>query len=553
MGTNKLNCRYLLACMNQFSLKPGLPPTESERLLRIMLFSDNLKLVKDEDSLKNLATKRRKLAHEFRAYRKRGMVPVFISFFPFLFALGVTLENAFGDVGAVATAHDLAIGLLVSWFPILILTSIVDKDILPAATGPARLKLNNLLESVRRALLDENLRNTYMKEENRTPDDFAWTAVLKDYNFGGKTGFFVSQAGQGRVRWHYGVANPIVTGIEEAFVAKKGRGWLGASAAEVQIARTALVLGPERGLFVEGLKFFDPREFWEVLSALIIVFGTIGGAWILSYYTPTLGLGCRSGGYTVFFIIACSMAILEALSWWLIPEPLGTLSPRYMRLADLPPANSSIGRFIQRLRVTLNNDPRSIFQTYIMRPMEVTNLGWLLYIVFAQVLGSYQNCRCLASVWAGKGGYVDFESQEYYKEHGIVLYWATGTAVSLFIMVSGLLYTIIVWCTQSHMNTLEYDDMTRGLMRIRTFKKVTLPLVMPFNWLLMAFGLLFDNIVPRRYQPRGRPSLIWSPWMKQTSITDILEAQLQAADGPKEVQGLKNEKIVRVRMIENGQ
>lgn len=101
----------------------------------------------------------------------------------------------------------------------------------------------------------------------------------------------------------------------------------------------------------------------------------------------------------------------------------------------------------QRFRITLNNDPRSIFQACVMRPMEVTNLVWLLYIVFAQVLGSYQNWQCLASTWAGKGGYIDFEDPEYYKEHGIVLYWATGTAISLFIMVSGLVYIIIEWCT----------------------------------------------------------------------------------------------------------
>jgi hypothetical protein len=111
----------------------------------------------------------------------------------------VTLENAFGDVGTSASAHDLAIGLLVSWFPILILTSIIDWNPAPAALGPAQPKLNNLIEAVRKALLNDNLRNTYMKQKHRTPDDFAWTAVLKEHNFSGKTG------------------------IEEAFVTKNGR------------------------------------------------------------------------------------------------------------------------------------------------------------------------------------------------------------------------------------------------------------------------------------------------------------------------------------------
>jgi hypothetical protein len=75
--------------------------------------------------------------------------------------------------------------------------------------------------------------------------------------------------------------------------------------------------------------------------------GTIGGAWVLSYFTPTLGLGCRSGGYTVFFITASAMATFEAVSWWLIPESLRTLSPRYVTMASMPPANSYIERLIQ--------------------------------------------------------------------------------------------------------------------------------------------------------------------------------------------------------------
>jgi hypothetical protein len=71
-------------------------------------------------------------------------------------------------------------------------------------------------------------------------------------------------------RWHFGVANPILTNIEEASVAKKAREWLIASAAEVRVAWTALALVSEKGFFVEGLMFFDPREFLGVLSALII-------------------------------------------------------------------------------------------------------------------------------------------------------------------------------------------------------------------------------------------------------------------------------------------
>lgn len=38
-----------------------------------------------------------------------------------------------------------------------------------------------------------------------------------------------------------------------------------------------------------------------------------------------------------------------------------------------------------------------------MRPCEIFNSAWLVYIIAAQTFGSYQTCECLASTWAGSG------------------------------------------------------------------------------------------------------------------------------------------------------
>lgn len=38
------------------------------------------------------------------------------------------------------------------------------------------------------------------------------------------------------------------------------------------------------------------------------------------------------------------------------------------------------------------------------KPIELVNSGWLVYIVLAQTIGTYNNCRCKASDWAGGGG-----------------------------------------------------------------------------------------------------------------------------------------------------
>ena len=60
-------------------------------------------------------------------------------------------------------------------------------------------------------------------------------------------------AGQGRKRFHYGVAQPILAGSEATFVAHRGRNWL----QNAQLARTELILGEEK---IPGLRSFAFRE-----------------------------------------------------------------------------------------------------------------------------------------------------------------------------------------------------------------------------------------------------------------------------------------------------
>ena len=186
--------------MNQYTIKRKMPAEEAERLLRIALFSDSLQLLVVEDDTRNLVKRRRKLAKTIREQRKRGVVPVFISLMWFLFSLVVSIQagrwsshtlnsrfahrwrsKAFGQLGSNATAHNLALGLLLAWLPVLILCSIVDRN--PIAVEATRIKLNRLLDSVRSALLNPGLRNTYIKEIGRRPSDFAWTKVLNNEEY----------------------------------------------------------------------------------------------------------------------------------------------------------------------------------------------------------------------------------------------------------------------------------------------------------------------------------------------------------------------------------
>lgn len=241
----------------------------AEKLLRIALFSNSLQLT---DNTRSLVDKRSELADIIRQGRKKGVVPVFVSLMWFLFSLAISIQAAFGQIGANATAHSLAMGCLLAFVPVLIMTGIVDRN--PVSAGSIRLELNSLLDDVRSALLDRDLRSTYMRATGRTQQDFAWTNALNNEDYFHQD-FFTHFAGQGRVRWHYGVAHPILAGIESSFMAEYGRDWL----RDPDRARTAMVASPDEP---RGLRWFDFRMIWQIISAVTIVCGTVGGAFILS-------------------------------------------------------------------------------------------------------------------------------------------------------------------------------------------------------------------------------------------------------------------------------
>ncbi len=73
--------------MNQYSTRTGIPDVEAEKLLRIALFSDTLKVTPAEQEHETLPTTRRKLAYRLREGRRQGLVPIFLSTVWWMFAL----------------------------------------------------------------------------------------------------------------------------------------------------------------------------------------------------------------------------------------------------------------------------------------------------------------------------------------------------------------------------------------------------------------------------------------------------------------------------------
>ena len=209
------NCGRLAEELFPDSSKLSLPPIESEWLLRIVLFDNSLQLGGSTESRDNIVARRRELARGLREGRKKGVIPVFISFFWFVFALGLSIELAYDDIGVNETAHNLAMGLLVGWLPVLVVASTVDRNSVSADS--VRERLNTLVKDVREALLNPSTFERYKTTTGSSETDLAWIETLQESDVFDDD-FFVTFGGQGRTHFHYGVAHPILSGIETKFM-----------------------------------------------------------------------------------------------------------------------------------------------------------------------------------------------------------------------------------------------------------------------------------------------------------------------------------------------
>ncbi|MCJ1462103.1 hypothetical protein MMC07_000703 [Pseudocyphellaria aurata] len=510
---------YILTVMNQYTIESLIDPKHAIALLRVALFAD----IKTRTL--NLKERRRKLAVTFREGRKRGDVPAFITLMWFLFSLAISIQAAFSSVGDNYTAHDLALGLLLTWLPVLILSSIVDRN--PTQTGPTRTKLNKLLREVQTdeaasRLVQKVKGDSYARQLTLSRDGRQGAEVLngngvdKQDAIDVASNFFNDFAGQGRVRWHYGVAHPILVEMQAIILARCGtkypRNWL-----KLPNIKTHLVSGNAKEAL---LLRFDLREAWQMLGAFLIVTGTISGAFVLSFRTPTIGLGCRSGGYAVFFIIAAVLFFLELLTWYFIIAPT---KRNLDRIGGQDADECSHQK--QKLIAALN---------WIFRFGELGNTAWLMIIVMAQTLGSYQSCGCQASTFGPDGGYINVQDALQAAPLAVEMWWIIGTSLSSVIMITAIAFLVIHWCELSHLNSVDLNKAMLGLRVTQHFKYRTLWIrripaslinVSKRLWRTLSNSLWNKG----KKKEKGRESILWS----KSSLALSGPPQLEALYSPK--------------------
>lgn len=233
-----------------------------------------------------------------------------------------------------------------------------------------------------------------------------------------------------------------------------------------------------------------------MLASILLVGGTSVGAFVLSFKTPTVGLGCRTGGYLIFFSIALVLFVAEIASWW-ITSPLrnqdqfhALLEEVYVRpakshrrsvFAKLPGLVSSKTTLVRLLQVieagvtqiillplrllpsthrttrmaateatirahflTLSGlTARNWLQRAFFTPLEFSNMVWAAYLLSAQTVGAFNNCTCMTSAWGGYGGYLDFTQLNVANTGAVQEYWIIGTITTCAVMGLGMGYIVL--------------------------------------------------------------------------------------------------------------
>jgi hypothetical protein len=375
-----------------------------------------------------------------------------------------SLLLAFAHIGENTTAHNLALGFALCWITPLVVASVVDRN--PTAIKDLKGKFNRLLRDVRLAMQSPEAQQALSNEIGAGPDNLINSAGIEAMA-SLPDEFFIDFAGQGRLRWHTGVAHPILAGIERSFAAEYGRGWL---SQEMHAIRALLLVHGKK-----GFRIFDLHLIWQCAAAFLIVYGNLAAGIIISYYTPTVGLSCRSGGYTLFAILTFVAAMGEAGL-----EILSIYHQAARRIAS-----------------------------FALTFLEFCNVCWLIFITLAQTFGLYQTCWCLSSAdIRGEQGYIQFDSFGQDTLNIVSVAWSLGTGLAGGILTTSLGYIVWQWCEQSHMMSTDYAKASTGLKWTRNFKRARAWLLFAPRMLVIVVCRFFHSLTRRKARPHTR--MLWA-------------------------------------------
>ncbi|KAB5560223.1 hypothetical protein GE09DRAFT_962289 [Coniochaeta sp. 2T2.1] len=267
---------FILSCMNQFELPSA--PQLRRRFLEVLVYGLFRPLRAEsaeeyEDGGAD-AVLLRELAATM-AFQLRILVT-------FLIAFVFSVVLAFDDLGDRTTAHSLGIGLLFGWLPLLIISSIIDRN--PVSADRSAELMSRWLYNAN-AIMDWRS----SPEPDPNPANIRW---WKPSSAGQEPLQFGHFVGQGRKMEYCGLVSAVIHGTDDA-----------------QFDSSAKSFAEAADRVFDSLEGPRPRS-WHVIAAVseMLVVCEIMMGFTIAFATPTVGLGCRSLAYLL-------TALLSSVAW----------------------------------------------------------------------------------------------------------------------------------------------------------------------------------------------------------------------------------------------
>ncbi|KZV67014.1 hypothetical protein PENSPDRAFT_744607 [Peniophora sp. CONT] len=148
--------------------------------------------------------------------------------------------------------------------------------------------------------------------------------------------------------------------------------------------------------------------------ALFLQWGTIGGGIVVVLYTPTRGLGCRSGAYILYAVTGTIIWLLMVLSSFL---------SYYAATSNSSPVHTLSSA---RVAAILSTGFRRIGKV-----LAILNATWIVVVCVFQFASFFDRCYCNSSVLGlGRGAYdvINFTANDV---HAMKAAWIGSVALSL--------------------------------------------------------------------------------------------------------------------------
>jgi hypothetical protein len=129
------------------------------------------------------------------------------------------------------------------------------------------------------------------------------------------------------------------------------------------------------------------------LAALMLQWGTAGAAIIIAWFTPTIGLGCRSGSYLVYAGASTVIWILLVISSILTHF----LTSPTSRIWSVNEQWSRLRSFVRLVAITCRR---------LGKLIAAANAIWIVVACTLQLSGFFNQCYCNSNVpWLGGRAY----------------------------------------------------------------------------------------------------------------------------------------------------